>query len=75
MSIVSIIIVTFNSEKYIEKLLESIVKFNKGADYEIIVVDNNSKDKTVKLIQNSKFKTQNYNLKLKIFFVLNNFEF
>jgi len=75
MSIVSIIIVTFNSEKYIEKLLESIVKFNKGADYEIIVVDNNSKDKTVKLIQNSKFKTQNYNLKLKIIENKENFGF
>ncbi|OGH18136.1 MAG: hypothetical protein A2868_00955 [Candidatus Levybacteria bacterium RIFCSPHIGHO2_01_FULL_40_15b] len=51
---VSIIVLTYNSEKYIEKLLESIVKFNKDSNYEIIVVDNNSEDGTVRLIQNSK---------------------
>jgi glycosyltransferase involved in cell wall biosynthesis len=41
----SIIIPTYNEEKYLPKLLESIKKqdFN---DYEIIVADNKSKDKT-----------------------------
>lgn len=42
---ISIIIPTYNEEKYLPKLLESIKKqdFN---DYEIIVADNNSTDKT-----------------------------
>lgn len=47
---VSIIILTYNSANYIKKLLESIVRFNKNSDYEIIVVDNNSIDKTVQVI-------------------------
>src|SRR3989338_341684 len=41
----SIIIPTLNEEKYLAKLLDSIK--NQGfKDYEIIVADNNSKDKT-----------------------------
>lgn len=50
---VSIIILTYNSAKYIENLLESIVKFNTGANFEIIVVDNNSQDSTVKKVKRS----------------------
>lgn len=53
---VSIIILTYNSEESIERLFESIIKFNKGSDYEIIVVDNNSEDETIRVVQNSKFK-------------------
>lgn len=41
----SIIIPTLNEEKYLPKLLKSI-KSQTFKDYEIIVVDNNSKDKT-----------------------------
>lgn len=41
----SIIIPTLNEEKYLPKLLDSIKKQN-FKDYEIIVADNNSKDKT-----------------------------
>ncbi len=49
---VSIIILTFNSSKYIDELLESIVHKYKGEikskELEIIVADNSSKDDTVK---------------------------
>ena len=53
---VSIIILTYNSANYINKLLESIVKFNKSSNYEIIVVDNNSEDETVKRVLSIKYK-------------------
>lgn len=44
----SIIILTYNSEKYIDPLLNSIFAFNKDEKFEVIVVDNNSSDSTVK---------------------------
>lgn len=44
----SIIVPTLNEEKYLPKLLESIKKQD-FKDYEIIVADNNSKDKTVQI--------------------------
>jgi len=47
MAQVSIIILTYNSEKYIEELLKSLEDF--GNNQEIIIVDNDSKDQTVKL--------------------------
>jgi len=43
----SIIILTYNSEKYIKNLIESITDANKSEEFEIIVVDNDSDDKTV----------------------------
>lgn len=49
---VSIIILTYNSGKYIGRLLEGIELFNKGLDYEVIVADNNSDDDTLELVQN-----------------------
>lgn len=48
---VSIIILTYNSEQYIEKLVESVYKFNSGEEFEIIVADNKSSDKTVEKIK------------------------
>lgn len=45
----SIIIVTYNSEKYIRRCLESIKK--QDFPHEIIVVDNDSKDKTVDIVK------------------------
>ena len=47
---ITIIIVTYNSEKFIRKCIESIYLKTKSTDFEIIVVDNNSKDKTVEII-------------------------
>ncbi|MGL5752387.1 MAG: glycosyltransferase family 2 protein, partial [Paraclostridium sp.] len=58
---VSIIILTHNKEEYTKQCIESIRKYTKYIDYEIIVVDNNSTDETIsylksqsdiKLIQN-----------------------
>lgn len=47
----SIIIVTFNSEKYIRNCIDSIVKYCLDINYEIVIVDNNSIDNTVKIIE------------------------
>lgn len=45
---ISIIIPTYNEEKYLPKLLKSI-RLQKFKDYEIIVADHNSRDKTVSI--------------------------
>jgi glycosyltransferase involved in cell wall biosynthesis len=55
------IILAKNEEENIKKCLESI----KFCD-EILVIDDNSTDKTVEIIQNSKGKSQNYKSKVKI---------
>lgn len=44
--VLSIIIPTLNEEKYLGKLLESLVRQN-FKDFEVVVVDGNSKDKTL----------------------------
>jgi len=63
----SIVILNYNSGDFLKKCLESIGKAEKdGFECEVIVVDNNSTDNSLKIIQNSKFKIQNDNLKLKI---------
>jgi len=52
---ISIIILTYNSEKYIEKLLNSLIQGNKKSieneGIEIIVADNESSDNTVSLVK------------------------
>jgi glycosyltransferase involved in cell wall biosynthesis len=45
----SIIIPTLNEEKYILKTLESADKQKTSLDYEVVVADNNSKDRTVEI--------------------------
>lgn len=70
----SIIIPNYNSEKTIEKCITSI--WNQNDSYEIIVIDDNSKDKSIslirkypiKIIQNEKHKGAAYsrNLGIKI---------
>lgn len=50
--IVSIIIISFNSEKYLGKCIESIYKNTGGLEYEIIVIDNASSDGSSGLIKN-----------------------
>lgn len=50
---ISIVIVTYNAEKYIEKTINSILKAIKILkNVEIIVVDNNSIDKTIEKVCN-----------------------
>jgi len=48
---VSIIIVTYNNEHQIEACLNSIKKQCQEEDYEVIIVDNLSKDKTTEIIK------------------------
>ncbi len=48
---VSIVIVTYNSSKYIDNLLKSILSSD-YEDYEVIVVDNNSSDRTLEVLEN-----------------------
>tara|TARA_Y100001958_G_C21207093_1_gene533096 strand:- start:795 stop:1781 length:987 start_codon:yes stop_codon:yes gene_type:complete len=48
---ISIVIITYNSEKYIEKCLSSIVQYNKDLIDDIVVVDNDSSDHTLSIIR------------------------
>ncbi len=47
----SIIILTYNSSKYIKNLIESIYEFNHEKDFEVLVVDNDSSDKTIEIVK------------------------
>ena len=49
-TILSIVIVTWNSEKEIGDCLGSIIENTKDLNYEIIIVDNNSSDRTADII-------------------------
>ena len=49
----SIISVTWNSEKFIKKQIESVKLFCDSIEYEQIVIDNNSTDNTVELLKQS----------------------
>lgn len=48
----SIIIVSFNTREILTDCVKSIVKHTKGINYEIIIVDNDSKDGSVERIKN-----------------------
>ena len=48
--LVSIILPTFNSEKFIKKTIESLL-MQSYKNYEIILIDNNSTDRTVEIIK------------------------
>lgn len=61
---ISIIIPVYNAEKYIGKCLNSIKK-QTYSNYEIIIVDDGSKDNSLKICE--KFKNENKNIILKIF--------
>ncbi len=49
--LLSIIIVNYNGEQFLRNCIESIHKNCQGIDYEIVIVDNNSSDKSVNLIK------------------------
>ena len=59
---VSIILPTFNSEKYLNQTLQSIIKQN-YKNFELIVIDNFSTDKTLSIINNY----LSHNLDIKVF--------
>jgi len=61
----SVIICTYNRDAHIERALQSLVAqdFDKK-DFEIIVVDNNSTDKTAEIIQNFRDKHLDFNIVL-----------
>jgi len=63
MAEISIIIVSFNSRKFISKCLESISKCFKGLKHEIIIVDNGSKDGTIDILKEKKEITLVQNVK------------
>jgi len=54
MPLLSIIIITWNSEEFIEKCLKSIFDSKGSIDLEVIVVDNASQDTTTKIIERFK---------------------
>src|SRR3990167_7255186 len=48
----SVIIVNWNTKKLLEDCLKSIFKYTKGVSFEIIVVDNGSRDGSPKMVKN-----------------------
>jgi len=56
---ISIIVLTYNSEKYITECLDAIIK-SKDKQDELIVIDNNSKDSTVDLLKKYRKKAKIY---------------
>lgn len=51
----SIIIPTYNSQEYILRCINSIL-YQSYIDYEIIIIDNSSKDKTIKIVKDLNIK-------------------
>ncbi len=66
----SIVTVSWNVGALVGRLLDSIFQFTEQIDYEVIVVDNNSKDDTVKIL-NENYAAWIESKKLKI--IANNF--
>ncbi len=56
MLLLSIIIVTWNSEEFIKSCLKSIFSSKGSIDFEVILIDNASQDETVKII--NEFKSE-----------------
>lgn len=48
---VSACIVTYNNVKYIGKTVETLLKYTKGVDFTLYIVDNNSTDGTIELVE------------------------
>jgi glycosyltransferase involved in cell wall biosynthesis len=57
--LISIIVATFNSEKTISDTLDSI-KTQVFSNYEIIIIDKESSDKTIEIVKKKKLKTRIY---------------
>jgi GT2 family glycosyltransferase len=52
----AIVVVTFNNERHVGQLLDSIVKYVDTTSTPVVIVDNNSCDKTVELLQERKIE-------------------
>ena len=50
----SILLITFNNESYIEETLKSILKQHTNFNFEIVIGDDNSSDKTLDIINRYK---------------------
>ena len=48
---ISIIIINYNVKVYLQKCIQSILKYIDLNSYEIIIVDNNSSDESVRMIK------------------------
>lgn len=53
---VSILMLTYNAPRYVKKSIQTLKKNTEGIDYELIVVDNASEEKTKKLLNKLKEK-------------------
>lgn len=60
--VVSVIIVSFNTKEVTLSCLDSVYRFTKGVDFEVIVVDNGSQDGSIEAL--SAFEAKNKNFKL-----------
>lgn len=58
----TIILPCYNKEKFITRALDSIISLSRFKDFEVILVDDHSKDNTVKLIE--KYEKKYKNIKL-----------
>ncbi|MDP3900667.1 MAG: glycosyltransferase family 2 protein [bacterium] len=67
----SIIIVNWNVESLLYRCLKSIFVFTQGIDFEVIVIDNNSTDGSVQMLNELSFEHRN----LRIFFNAKNIGF
>ena len=56
---VSVIVLTYNHEKYIKQALDSILRQKVNFDYEILIGDDASTDNTVKVLKEYKSKFPN----------------
>lgn len=65
---ISVIIPIYNAEKYIESCVNSIISSGVGIDYEILLINDGSKDGTAKLCDNLK---KQYPLVVKVYHVPN----
>lgn len=63
--VLSIIVPTYNHEKYIRKTFESIIYQPKDFEYEILCIDDNSQDNTPQLLK--KIKEENPNVDIRLF--------
>lgn len=50
---ISIVLVNYNGQQFLENCLQSILKYLQDIEYEVIIIDNCSTDNSIKIIQDS----------------------